>query len=374
MKKNALPMITVNFMVGGIVPVTIFIDTHLYNRYEFEANAEITMSAGCNIQTNAKMGLSYTRDVGISPILSFTPAFTLYDPTFTAKGSLAAKGSIYPKIEFEIYKCLCPWVEPMPYLRENFEGGMRASTDGNNYLGWTSKSYAGMDCRMGIKMDFGMLISFIDIWTSDIYNPFDYLLLDAPKKIELNSPENGKKLTLGKPIDVTFTVSSFNNITKSDYPCFAALVNFETQGNVNKPFAMSSLDGLATVQWTPKNKTDRLTAKIVDKDGKTISETTFTPEYEDDEEEKNLAGTAWRCFINDDENISWTLRFDSALTILWDIDAVDDENDIFGFPGTYTYSGSNGYMTFGTDERMMTFSFHVDENSLYFQGLKFIKI
>ncbi len=280
-KKNILPMMTVKFVVGT-VPVVIFIDTHLYNRYEMEANAEVTLSAGCNIQTNAKMGLSCTRD-GISPIKSFTPSFTLYDPTFTAKGSLIAKGSIYPRIEFEIYKCLCPWVEPMPYLKEDLGAGMRASTDGNNYLAWTSKTYAGFDCRMGTKMDFGMLIPFVDIWTSDIYNPIDYLLFDAPKKIGLNSPVNGTKLMAGNPVDVSFYVNSFNNITGNYYPCLGGLVNFNTQGNVNKLFAIANKDGLVTVQWTPKDDKDFLTAKLVDKDGQAIAEATFTPKLEEED-------------------------------------------------------------------------------------------
>ena len=279
-KKNILPLMTVKFMVGT-VPVVIFIDTHLYNRYDMEAKAEITMSMGCNIQANAKMGFNYTRGVGVSPILSFTPSFSLYTPTFTAKGSLEAKGSIYPRVEFEIYKCLCPWIEPMPYLREEFGGGMRASTDGSSYLGWTSKSYAGLDCRMGIKMDFGMLIPFVDIWTSDIYTLKDVILFDMPKKIELVSPQNGKKITVGKPVEVSFYASSFNNITDDYFPCIGGLVNFDTQGDVNKRFAVSSTYGLVTVQWTPKSKSDFLTAKIVDKDGETISEVTFTPEYED---------------------------------------------------------------------------------------------
>ena len=280
MKENVLPTISIKFLVGG-VPVVIFISTDLYNRYEMDAKAEITMSAGCNIQTGAKMGFNYTKGVGFSPVMSFDRSFALYAPTFTAMGSLLAKGSIYPRINIEIYKCLCPWIEPMPYLKEDFGAGFRTSTDGNNYLGWTSRNYAGLDLRMGIKTDFGMLIPFTDLWTSDIFNPFDVNLTDAPKTIEFVSPENVTKVTAGQAIDVSFNVSSYNNITNKYYPCIGGLVNFDTQGSVNKLFAVSSADGLVSVQWTPKNSNDYLTAKIVDKDGKTISEATFNPVYDD---------------------------------------------------------------------------------------------
>jgi len=279
LKENIIPEIKFKFVVGE-VPVFITVRTDLYSRYDLGASAEITMSAGCNLQANARMGLTYIPDAGVSPITSFTPSFTLHEPAFTAQGSLMAKGSIYPRIKIAIYKFAAPWVEPIPYLREDFEGGMRVSTDGNNYLGWTSKSYAGLDCRMGLNFDF--VVFNKNVWTSDIYNLKDALLFDAPKKIELSSPANGTKVTAGQSIDVSFYISSLNTITGNYSPCLGALVNFSTQGDINTLVAVSDMSGSATVQWTPKEDNDRLTAEIVDKDGQTISEATFTSTYSED--------------------------------------------------------------------------------------------
>jgi len=277
LNENIIPRMDFTFMVGT-VPVMISVKTDLYDSYDLNANAEISLSTGCNFQSNAKLGLTFVPSTGIIPIKSFTSSFTLYPLTFNAKGTLTAKGSIYPKITFGIYSVLGPWVKPMPYLREDFEGGMRASTDGNNYLGWTSKSYAGLDCQMGLDLDFA--IWHQNIWTSDIYNLKDALLIDAPNKIELTSPTDGTKVTAGTPVNVSFYLSYLNNLTGIYFPCWGALVNFSTQGSVNKSFAVSDTQGSATVQWTPKNSSDHLTATIVDKDGQTISEATFTPTYD----------------------------------------------------------------------------------------------
>lgn len=268
------------FLVGN-VPVNIFVETDLYSRYDLEATSEITMSAGCNLQANAQLGLNWTKGPGISPIISSNNSFTPYDPIFTAKGSLMVKASVYPRINFEIYKCICPWVEAMPYLKDEFEGGMRTGTDGNNYLGWTLKDYAGLDCRMGLKMDFGRLLPYVNIGNTDIYNLADVILCEAPAKVELYSPTNDTKIIVGTPVNVSFLVSRLNNITEHYFPRKGAFVIFTTEGNVDKSVTETDVNGLAAVQWSPKNKEDKLSAKIVDKSGKTISEATFTPKLED---------------------------------------------------------------------------------------------
>jgi len=275
--SNIPPDVTYMYLVANKIPVFITVHTDIYGRYDLSADAKITMSAGCSLQANASLGLTYIPDANpdLIPTKSFSSSFTPYDPSFTAQGSLLSKCSFYPKVSFRIYSVMRPWVAPMPYLRNDFEGGMRVSTDGNNYLGWTSKSYAGMDCQMGLD--------FINtnLKKSDAYNLIDTLLFDEPKKIELTTPANGTTVIAGIPVSVSFYLSSLNNITRKDFLCSGALVNFSTQGSLDKWVAVSDNSGIATVQWTPKDTNDKLTASIVDKDGKTISETTFTPKYEE---------------------------------------------------------------------------------------------
>jgi uncharacterized protein YkuJ len=169
----------------------------------------------------------------------------------------------------------------MPYLSESFEGGMRASMDGNNYLAWTSKTNAGIDCRMGFNLEASIFLPLIELWKSNIYNLVDKNLFDMPKKIELVSPENGKKMNTGESVDVSFFVTSLNNITGNYFPCTGGLVNFVTNGETDKTVAISDLNGRVTVKWKPTAKGNVLAAKIVDKDGETISEATFTPVVEE---------------------------------------------------------------------------------------------
>jgi len=275
-KENIVPAVTFTFQVGN-VPVFIIVHTDIYGHYDMNASAAITIDAGCNFQSKARVGLTYIPEANpkVSPIMSFSSSFAPYEPTFSAQGSLALKGSIYPRITFGIYSFIGPYVALMPYLRNDFEGGMTIGTDNNNYFAWTSKSYAGVDFQAGLDLDFAIFDE--NLWTST-YNLKDTLLYEMPKKISFVSPAD-TIISSGTPVKVGFYVSSLNYITGNYSPCSGAVVNFSTRGNVYRWTIESNASGLATIQWTPKDTNDKLTASIVDKDGKTISEATFTPSY-----------------------------------------------------------------------------------------------
>ncbi len=91
----------------------------------------------------------------------------------------------------------------------------------------------------------------------------------------------------------SFYVSSLNHITGGYFPFFGGLVNFVTQRTINKSSAASDVNGLVTAQWALKDDTDRLTAKIADKDGQMISEATFIPQYEEDGGWVLINGVKW---------------------------------------------------------------------------------
>lgn len=192
------------FLVGSVhVPVTV--GAHLCSRYEFETNAEVTLNMGCNFRANAKLGMNYTPETNVSPIMSFSPSFTVYEPTFTAKGSLEAKGTIYPKINIKLYKFAGTSIEPMPYLREELEGGLKFGA-ADDYLAWTSKSYAGLDCRMRLSLEFAK--KGFQIWESEIYNLKDDILFEAPKKNRTNIARDWTRNETGR-IDKCYVLYNF---------------------------------------------------------------------------------------------------------------------------------------------------------------------
>ncbi len=282
LKENILPVGVFKFMVpaGGVpVPVVILVYTHLKGRYDFAAAAEVTMSTGININANARMGMEYSAGSGVRTIQSFTPGYSLYEPTFTAEGSANVKASIFPRIDFGIYGFIGPRIEPMPYVRGNLEAGMRASTDGSNYLAWNLKAYAGIDVRMGLDLDFGLWDT--QLLESNILNASNKMVYDAPKKIELLSPNDGIKIPAGKAVEVRFQVSHLIDLLSPRYyPCPLAFVNFSSTSEDIQTASLADKNGVATVVWTPRNEGDVLTAKVMDKDGNTISEATFSPEIE----------------------------------------------------------------------------------------------
>ena len=297
-KYNAIPMIQITFrpVIAGVpVPVHLQVYTHLGKMYACQIEGEVDATAGVKMGNQMTVGLEWTPEGGANLIREMNPYLEFYPLTVEAQASAEAKVSYYPQWEVGIYGFKAVWLEPRPYLKEWVEAGFRASTDGRNYIGWKAETYNGMDLCVGLETEFGFWRK--DIWTSDIYNVVkDRLLFEAPSRITTLSPENNIEVEKGESVDAEFMVESFSPITNKYYPCPWALVNFEPEcGELDKPLAMSDLEGKATVTWTPSPTAESrsseleectLTAKVVNKEGTSIDEATLvirTEEENDDE-------------------------------------------------------------------------------------------
>ena len=281
-KYNVLPTGVLRFVVGG-VPVVILTYTHLGKQHSFVAEGNVNLSAGAKFGNEMSIGLDWTSVGGVVPNKSITPIFEVYHPTLEAQASAMAKVSYYPQVEIGVYKFIGPWFEPRPYLKDKVEAGLRVSTDGNNHIGWKNELSGGFDLRMGLKLDFGMWDK--EVWRSDVMNLTDNLLFTSPNRITKLSPEDGIKVEKGKAVTAEFLIESYCPVNKKYYPCPAALVNFEAEcGELNTPVAIADINGKVSVEWTPqptatraaKEKESKLTASIVDKNGKAIDEETLT--------------------------------------------------------------------------------------------------
>ena len=284
-KYNVIPTGVFRFVVGG-VPVVILVYTHLGKTHSFSAEGTLDATAGLKFGHELTVGLEWTPGGGVQPYRESKPMFEVYPLTVEAEASAEAKVSYYPQVEIGVYKFLGPWVEPRSYLKEKVEAGFRASTDGENHVGWKAESYNGMDIRMGLKLDFGMFDK--EVWTSDIHNVIeDRLLFEAPSRVRALSPKDGTEVEKGETVTAEFVVESYSPVTAEYYPSPLALVNFEADcGDLSVEVAVADAEGKVSVEWTPSpdagsgtragEKVDRvLTASVVDKSGEVIGDATL---------------------------------------------------------------------------------------------------
>ena len=292
-EKNAIKTIAFKFLVGN-VPVYITVDTHLGKSTEFSAEGQIDATAGVKLGTQVNMGVEWTKESGARAIQEAEPYLQLHHPTFEVQASAEAKVSYYPHIDIRLYKFLGPWVEPRPYLKETVEAGLRASTDGENYIGWQAGTYAGLDLKLGLDLDFG--IWEFTAWESEIFNPVkDQILFEAPSRITAISPRDGTEMKSGEIVTAKFLVESYSPLTGKYYPCPLALVNLEVDGGkLTVPVAVSNIEGYAYAEWNPYSSgtssvqtrsesetvTRTMTAEVVDGAGEAIDDATLTVKIE----------------------------------------------------------------------------------------------
>lgn len=273
--QNVLPSVQFVFTIGN-VPVMVKVSTHWGISYNFKADAEVVASAGFYLGTQTKTGLSWQKDVGVEEIKDLHPTFTVYDPTITFKGALYGKVSSYPKVEIDLYNFVGPWFALMPYVEEKLEAGFQNTASGKNqYMGWTSNMNGGIELDMGLSMDFGLFEKYEWNLPKAPYSLLKKTIFEAPHKIELVSPEKNATLTEGTEQEVTFRVTSYSDLTPDKtYNCPLAAVQFtsENGGKLEKEFVITDEEGLANVKWTPKGSNDKLTAKIVDKEGNVLTD------------------------------------------------------------------------------------------------------
>lgn len=286
-KYNVLPTGVHSFSVGEVT-VVILVYTHLGKFYSFKADGSVDITAGAKFGNKMSLGLDWTPDGGVVPHNSITPIFEVHNPTIEAQASATAKVSYYPQVEIGIYKFIGPWFEPRPYLKDEVIAGLRASTDGKNYIAWQNELLSGLDLRLGLKLDFGIWDK--EVWKSDIKNLTEKPLFSSPNRITKLSPKDEIKVEKGKNITAEFLVESYCSINKKYYPCPAALVNFEAEGGeLNTTVAVADINGKVAVEWTPQptvtratNEVDRkLTASIVDGYGNVIDKAVLTINVED---------------------------------------------------------------------------------------------
>ncbi len=284
--RNVIPTKVFKFRVGGVI-VPVVVDTHLGQYVELGASGSVDVSGGVKLSLDLEAGLSWSKTGGTNIIKGATPKMEIYHPTIQAEASAHAKLSYYPQLEIGFYKFIGPWFEPRSYIKEEVKAGFRASTDGENYVGWTDEYFSGLDMRLGLDLDFGVL-GEISVFESDVFNVVDdTLLITSPNRITLTSPSSGRKQVKdGESVDLIFKVETYSPLTRKYSACENAAVVFDVEcGELSDYVVLSDASGIARVSWTPSEtrantKEKRLTARIYRCDGEIIDEAVFIAEME----------------------------------------------------------------------------------------------
>lgn len=289
-KEDVIKPKDVVFMVGEI-PVLVTVCTDLGASYSVEAKGAVDASTGIRYSNEMYAGISWRKGRGVELISpEANPFFDIYPPTLKAEASLEARASFYPKVRVKLYKFLGPWVELHPYLSDKIEAGMRASTDGKNYVGWKATLSSGLDCRFGLDLNFAIFDE--ELWSSDMYNLIKADFFQAPRRITRLLPEEeGEEVAAGQVVEAEFLVEAYCTLTKSYYPCPWALVSFEAEsGKLENLMAVADMNGKVKVKWTPvTNESNpagvatragatverKLSAILIDNKGHVIDEATF---------------------------------------------------------------------------------------------------
>lgn len=285
--KNNIVKANFKFMVGP-VPVFIAIDVDMLKDLYVSSTGSISMTTGGDFQTSGEIGMAWNKSGGVSAVREFNgPKFNFYKPGFTVNGSLEARASLYPKLNFTIYDMIGPWFTLSPYAEAILEGKYEEEMGETPEYGWSFDSSVGLVGNMGLEMSFASVNT--DLWTSDEHVFFKKDLYKAPTKIEVDPALEDAEMEVGKEMEVKFNVSGKNLLTDEDVPCPIAFVELETEGELvgesETPSAVSDENGVISVKWIPNDTKHKLKAKVLDVNNNTITEATFAPSRKNTERE-----------------------------------------------------------------------------------------
>ena len=200
-----------------------------------------------------------------------------------------------PKIRVRFFNFAGPDIAIKPYLLDHLEFDGRAGMEGENHAKWSNRLYYRTDLEANLALDFVGIPGWD--WSSatmTISTP-EQDLHRTPDKIELVSPENGSLQPENQPITVKLSVTDFSITGDNEASAETAVQFIPSQGIVDASLGYTDENGEVTVQWTPDPETranihtkadmaKSLEARVVGKDDRVISTTTFAPDFNRDRE------------------------------------------------------------------------------------------
>lgn len=269
--------IRVDFLVGN-VPVSINVKASILGEASITSEMRGDLIGGLRTGLALSCSVSYYgKDNGFKAEGSVSPSFHLYKPEIKVKGTMDVNASIYPVISVMLYNFAGPTVKVIPTLGDEIRYGGQIGGESETYASWTNRLYTLINATGQLNLNFvgkpfsSPELSLMKEYSKDIYR--------TPENIEFMEKE--VKAQVGKPITVKVKVTDYSALQDEAPVATGAVVKFEpTEGKVNQEFAITGIDGIATIVYTPTSEQSFLKAKIMDADGNEIASDVLKPQFD----------------------------------------------------------------------------------------------
>jgi hypothetical protein len=265
---------TVKFLVGP-VPVWISFGVDILAAYQFSAEAKVEADWGFDAKQNVRIGGEYLTESGeLKPIAEKTFSLEFTPLTVQGEANMNARLEVFPRTSMMLYSAAGPYCDVVPYLSADFKAKAMASTSGETDLKWNSSLDWGVDFRAGLEPAFlKSILGEIGPVTSNL---LQQNIWNAPASVGL-AMTTGSNYILPVTIPLRFKISdSFRN----QLP-LAPLFFESSNGSLDKEWAISNSNGIATVNWTLNadntnqgSETQSMVARLMNADDEVIDQLT----------------------------------------------------------------------------------------------------
>ena len=224
------------FNVYG-VPVWISLSADLYRHVKLTCEGEASAYAGVRNNITGKFGFNWQQQRGMSKVSELGDNTEVIYPTITGKGKVDARAWLYPRVRLSLYDLVGPSFDIKPYVGTEARGGFSATAGGSpsDYAAWSLRNFCGVDMSAGLSLMF---------WNYET------------KRHELGN---------------------INVMEKDLYKSPHSIEIYQAPGK----------NGMTSVTWSPKSKSDKLYATLYNYDGSIISRAEYAS-VEDKEPEDEI--------------------------------------------------------------------------------------
>ena len=275
------------FNVYG-VPVWISLSADLYRHVKLTCEGEASAYAGVRNNITGKFGFNWQQQRGMSKVSEIGDNTEVIYPTITGKGKVDARAWLYPRVRLSLYDLVGPSFDIKPYVGTEARGGFSATAGGSpsDYAAWSLRNFCGVDMSAGLCLMFWNYetkrheLGNINVMEKDLYkSPHSIEIYQAPEKVKV-----------GESATISFVVKDHDYIFgKTIVTPLPQIVRFESNGGLSSQYGITS-NGMTSVTWSPKSKSDKLYATLYNYDGSIISRLEYTSVEDKEPDEEIIPG------------------------------------------------------------------------------------
>ena len=233
---------TVKFLVGP-VPVWIAFELDVLANFNFDAEAELVATWGFDVEQTVRLGGEYLPPTNAFNRIAERELTTEFSPLeVTGEASIETRLEVFPRVSMFLYSAAGPYVDVVPYAEGNFHATAMVNSDGESDLKWNANIDLGLDLRAGLKPAFlESLLGEIGPYSYELQR---YYIWKAPYKLGLITDLESSYIP---PVTIPLQFRVSDNL---DNRLIAPVFFNPSDGHIDKEWAISSLSGIAAVEWT----------------------------------------------------------------------------------------------------------------------------